>query len=529
MRVSNFQVIQVNMFLLMCFLTFFCYAGNVVETSEGFVFTEDFIWQGNHAASILNGASTTTWWDEASWDARGDTGHTAVSEQSASINNRFHVDVHKANSNDPTDGQLSNTLFVVGGNGDSGVGVMHLDFQDILSARLRNPLLVSAQQPGVIEFYASAFVTTAHWWEVAISPATEIIGAEYSSVPGQGDNGLPGPLVGSGAQPGPGHDSPLDSINVISFGATDVPCITGWRTRFGITKTDQGVTTHHVNQVAALSSLTQTDPADADKLEHWRLEVTPSSISLLLDAQDNNQFELVESWSLSVPWPEVYVHLMAVAYQADHHPQEPCYLGHIRELKWRDVKVWPVKYAKTDVYPKNQGVIPVGRNEGWMSYDIRDIQRFGADVNNAPQPNLTAFATDHAGRYCNDAGYPCFGNVTTASLNLPVPPDPAGLILADAKVLADLKRGFAATEWPVSVDVDALQVGAFIPANVSVGVGQGAWVRRGLDIPVAHLSPGSDQTVHFMLGENAYLDRIEVELLYDSSNVVDLIFAHGFE
>ena len=504
-------------------------AGEVNQTEDGLIFTENFVWQGNHAASILNGTSTTVWWDESSWDVRGDTSFVSIETQSSEINNRFHLDIHKAQTTAPTDGRLSNTIFAVGGNGDSGVGVMHLDFQDILSARLRNPMLISEQTPGLIEFYATDFVTTGHWWEIAISPADEILGAEYSGVPGQGDNALPGPVSGSGGQLGPGHDSPQDSINLVSFGATDVPCITGWWTRFGLTRSVAGNTTYFVNQVPTLNDLMPSDPADADKLEHWRIEVKPNSMSLLIDENDNDQFELVETWNVNVPWSEVFVHFMAVAYQSDHHPQGECFLGHIRELKWRDITVQPVKYLKTEVYPKNQGIINVGRETGWLDYDIRDIQRFGQAVNGAPQPNLTALGINHSGRYCNDAGFPCFGNDSVVNLNMAVPFNPSGMQLAGAHVLTDHKRSFNASESPVLVSIEGIQAGAFVPASASSGVEQSAWIRRGLWLPANLLEAGNSQALNFNLGAGAYMDRIEVEFYYSEAQVIDLIFKDTFE
>ncbi len=89
-----------------------------------------------------------------------------------------------------------------------------------------------------------------------------------------------------------------------------------------------------------------------------------------------------------MPWPEVHVALLGVAYQADHHPQDPaCYQGWSRELVWRDVRVSPVKYASTSIAPRNTLTTNVRRELGWMAYDLRDIQRFGAAVEGAPQEN----------------------------------------------------------------------------------------------------------------------------------------------
>ena len=48
------------------------FAGQVVNDNGRYRFVEDFRWQGNHAATIAAGASTTVWLDESSWDVRGD-------------------------------------------------------------------------------------------------------------------------------------------------------------------------------------------------------------------------------------------------------------------------------------------------------------------------------------------------------------------------------------------------------------------------------------------------------------------------
>ena len=500
-------------------------AGTVQNSVNGYEFIENFNFSGNHAAHIANGSATTVWWDESAWDVRGDTSFISVMPINASVSNLYHIDIHKAQSPNPTDGLLSNTVNAIGGNGDDGVAVMHLDYQDILSARLRNPLLINSQSISTIEFYASAFVTTGHWWEISITPANEVTTGEYTSIPGQGVFGLPGALGGS-AQPGPGHDNPQDSINLVSIGETDVPCATGWWTRFGATKRHNGVTTHYVNTVSSLSDLTLTDPADSDVLKHWKVQMSPNNISLFKDENDDQQFELVETWAVGIPWSEVYVHFLAVAYQADHHPQEPCYLGHIRELKWRNIKVSPVKYAHTDVYPKNDGIIQIGKNEGWLSYDTRDIQRFGLPVNNAPQPNTENFTNNNIGLYCNDTGFPCFGSITPVSLPFTAPSVSSGLVLDKALVLADLKNGYATPEIPVTVSIGPTMIGAFQPAEDSPVVLEQAWIRRSIEIPAAQIPFASNPELNLTLGMNSYLDRIEIEFYY---SLIDLIFKDDFE
>ncbi len=502
-------------------------AAEVNQNSGQNVFTENFTWAGNHAAYIANASATTVWWDEGSWDVRGDTSFISVVPVNESISNRYHIDIHKAATNNPTDGNLANNLPMVGGNGEAGVAVMHLDYQDILSARLRNPLLISSNSVAKIEFYASAFVTTGHWWEIALTPADSVSPGEYTSVPGQGVFSLPS-AFGSGGQPGPGHPNPMESINLVSLGETDVPCSTGWYTRFGITKRHNDISTHFVNIVSSFAELTLTDPQDADKLEHWKLEITPTSMTLFKDANDNNNFTLVESWTIDIPWNEVYVHFLGVAYQSDHHPQQPCFLGHIRELKWRNIKVSPVKYAHTDVYPKNNGTIQVGKQQGWLSYDTRDIQRFGTPINNVPQANTIEFSTYNAGKYCNDAGFPCFGSFSAVDLPFVVPQTPSGMTLASTLILADLKNGNSTPEMPVNVAIDNNPISSFLPAENTPTVLEQAWIRRSVAIPASMLGFSNNPHLNLTLGNNAYLDRIEMEFFY-SLTQADLIFANGFD
>lgn len=500
-------------------------AAEVVQGTQGFELRERFAWTGNHAAT-LGAGGTTVWWDERAWDVRGDTAYIAVTPIDAQISNRFHVDVHKAMSSDPRDGRLSNTSYVVGGDGSDGVGVMHLDYQDILDARLRNPLLISPQTPARVRFYASSFNTTGHWWEIAITPAARVVGGDYSGVPGQGDAALLEPWPGTTLrQPGPGHSPAEDSINLVMFGASDVPCTTGWQVRAAVTRSVGGSTLQFVNPANSLADLMPSDPALAETLVQWEVEFRHDGVVLRSDPDEDGTFTLVEQWALSIPWNEVHLHLLGVAYQADHHPQEPCFLGHMRELRWRDVRAWPVKYAATDVFPKNVGTTQVPNETGWRAYDLRDIQRFGAAVNGVPQPNQGAFSVAHPGAWCNDPGYPCFGNDAQVNLSVPIPPL-AGYRIAQARFVHDA-RAASGTAARAALRLGGMLIGQLDSPSSVPGAESQAWVRSALTLPPSAIGPVN--TVRLDLDPGFYIDRMEIELGYELESPSDLLFADGFE
>lgn len=500
-------------------------AAEVVQGAHGYEFRERFAWTGTHAATLGTGG-TTVWWDESAWDVHGDSSFIAVTPVDGTISNRFHVDVHKAMSADPRDGRIDNSQTIVGGDGSQGVGVMHLDYQDILDARLRNPLLISPQQPARVRFYASGFNTSGHWWELALTPADRVIGGEYTSVPGQGEAGLLEPWPGStNRSPGPGHSPAEDSLNLVMFGASDVPCITGWQVRAAVTRSVGGAMQQFVNPAATLSDLMQSDPSLAETLIHWEVEFRSDGVVLRADPDEDGNFDLVEQWAVSIPWAEVHLHLLGVAYQADHHPQEPCFLGHMRELRWRDLRAWPVKYAATDVFPKNIGAQQVPTQTGWRAYDLRDIQRFGPPVNGVPQPNLGAFSVAHAGRWCNHAGYPCFRNDVQVDLTLAIPPRP-GFAIAQARFVHD-GRAAEGTNARATLRLGGAVVGRLpSPASVPSAEAQ-AWVRGALPIPALALA--ATNAFRLELDPGFHIDRMEVELAYTADAATDQLFADGFE
>lgn len=504
-------------------------AGQVTYENGGYRFDEHFRWQGNHGATIGSAPNyaTTVWWDEASWDTRCDTTFISVEpvhDDGIDMTNAFHIDIHKAASADPHSGVIDNSVYALGGDGSPGIGIMHLDYQDICSARLRNPMLVQPTQPGVVTFYAPAFNTTGHWWEIAITPADKIVGGEHTSVPSVA-SGLPFPDTNVD-NPGPGHTPPADSINLVSIGSADAPCVlsTGWRTRFGVSKTIGGVETHYVTQGVTQADYLAADPSTANTLVRWQIAFAVDHVSLSADLDGSGTLTPLEAWPVSVPWSEVNVHLMAIGYQSSHHPQGSCNLGHIRELQWREVSVFPVKYSRTDVFPKNSGTTHTPMDLGFMAYDLRDIQRLGS-VNGVPQANAAAFSSQHPGKYCADAGYPCFdSSSTTPTLDFTLAQNSLANLQA-INLVADLKDAGSGSHQSATATLNGTALGRFPEHDDVLPNSNTDWVRRALAAPAAALHNGAN-SLHLALEPGAYMDRIEFELMYLDP---DRIFASGFE
>jgi len=426
--------LRVSLLLSFIFLTlvlFFVFIMPATSVSHSFSFVEDFTWIGNHGATIKAATATTVWWNENNWDVRSDTSWLNI----ANFGGREHQDIHRSVSGLRNGSQQN--MYEVGGTGESGVAITHVEDSAIQSGRLRNPMLISATQPGVVEFYASNFVTNAEWWEIAITPADgTIIAADNTAVPGGADH-FPGPPGDTGGNPGPGHFPAEDSINFIVMGSSNDPCAFGWFALVGIQSSINYVST---DQTSDLFSIDPGVDAVSEKLHlfNWRLEYYPNRIEAFVDFDEDGIIEHFDTYFINIPWSEVYVHLIGIAYESVSHPTGACNQGPVRELAWKDVRISPVKYARTAAYPKNEGTVQVPKRDGWTGYDTRDTQRHGPPVLGIPQPNEAAYDRTFSQAFCSGLRYGCGSPVSSKTLTFELPAaDAVGI--TRAQLVYDIK------------------------------------------------------------------------------------------
>ena len=467
----------------------------------------------------LAGGGTTTWWNEDAWDVRGDTAYNAASYLTTLVQQEkgFHVDTHKAASTDPTSAALDNTTYVVGGDGSRGLGTMHLDFEGILSGRLRNPMIIASEtQPGVVTFRQTRFVTTGHWWEVSITPASRVTAGEWTSVPAFA-SGLAGPLgtgfaVNTTNGVGNGHVPPEESINFVFQGYPDVPCSAGWHVHPEVKARIAGTTYNVWKPVSSYSELPPTDPAEIDHLYNYRLEYRPSGIDFYADWGAPGVMTLIGHYPLQIPWSEVHVQLLGVAYQADHHPQAPCYQGQVRELHWADFTAGPVKYLSTSVAPRAAITSNTAQAMGWMKYDIRDIQRYGGPTaDGLLRPNPVAYDRYGSMAYSSLRVYATGAPAPVTSIDLPVDVTAGQVGAAAAQFLYDIRYTGTAT-----LSINGTVVGQLTPASDTPAAGPAyntTWVRHGVSFDPKLLVAGTNH-VHLDLSGQVALDRMQLEFAH---------------
>lgn len=503
---------------------------------EAQTFVEDFSWRGTHASFVNGGSGTTVFWNRDDWDVRNDTHQIAVTPftqglASDPVWNGHSTTIHKAKRRSAGSSALNDGVRRVGGDGSAGIGVMNVDFQGIASARLRNPVAISAAKPAIVSFRAPKFVTTGHWWEIAISPGP--IGGENTAVPGRQEDGLNDPLTGQlatgGSTNGPGHAAVYeDSVNVIATGWPDAPTCDGqsWRTRFGVTTAIGGRYQHYVNPKGTIGKLVNAEPKKRRELRRWRLEFRPDGVKLFGAVRNKNKVVLVDQWNVDIPWESAYVHLLWVAYQSDHHPQIGCGYGrygvnYSQNTYWRNVRVSPVTYSRTAALP---GEAPEGnwpwRASGWMSYDLRDTEHSGGEEGGLPQPNPRPYDYYDTYAYCSPlhAGELICGDPqrSTDNLNLQLSMDATQIQgLRAAKLLADIRY-----PGQIAASVNGVSIGSFErvlekpPALAGDLFEPEAWVRRSLEVPAGLLRAGTNTFSFSLSGEQVQLDRLELELGY---------------
>jgi hypothetical protein len=477
-------------------------------------FVEPFLWQGDLGAQLGGGVGNTVWLNAHHWDVRSDTANNSLSSGNGTSNGGEHVDIHAAAfPNNPRDATPQNDVLDLDGDGRPGVAAFHMDFEGITSARLRNPVRISAAQPGVWTFFANNALTTAHWWEIAITPfqpGRSIIGGENTAVP----HPNPGPGESPFGSGGPGHTPPEDSINFVTMGLSDFLDVNiegpgGWGIGTACTRAINGVVTQHRGPDIFVG----VDPRIDDHENYlWRLELWPDRVELFVDLDEDGTPEHLGTMTVNIPWPEVYVALLGVAYQADHHPQGAAFMGQLRELHFRDMIIGPVKYVRTAAYPKEVGTDRLPLRTGWTGFDSRDNQRFGV-VNGIPQPNPGPMQKDGSVAW---ASVPRFGvsssqvfPVRTLTFDLP-PADAVNIV--HARMIYDIRYNGAAT---LSVNGTTVP-GALLTQSSVPGHNEPThWVQRSKDVDPSLFRPGLNTIVVSTTGECQFA-RVQFEFGYSA-------------
>jgi hypothetical protein len=246
------------------------------------------------------------------------------------------------------------------------------------------------------------------------------------------------------------------------------------------------------------------------KLIPWRLDFYPDRVEAFFDKDDDGTLEPHATFNVNIPWREVYVHLLGVAYQADHHPQEECFQGQVRDLPWKDVRIEPMKYSRTASYPKDDGATRSLIQSGWTGYDLRDSYRYGT-LGGVAQPNAGPYYKHASMGLCHGDFYDCpTRTLTDKTLSFELPAaDATGI--ARAQLVYDIRESGSVTVAVNGKSLGTLPRTDTVPAALNEDT---HWVERSVDVDPALLKAGTN-TVTFHLEGMVALDRMHFELAYE--------------
>ncbi|KJE89949.1 hypothetical protein CAOG_01347 [Capsaspora owczarzaki ATCC 30864] len=429
-------------------------------------FVDGFVFRGSHALTLNRAGSifTSVFWNEDAWDTRLDTDFVAVvgavEGNIADVFNNTrgnggHIDLHKSSSWSNTNGVQVNTQNVIGGDGGPGVGVMRTDYQSITSARLRNPLLISDDKPGVIDFYTSMYVSLGQFWQVSITPAgnASVVGAEFTVMPSAADASCKSTAQQT-CPSGQGRRPAEDSINLIAIGTSDDACNSNssWlahlliQSSIGGNKVESSLPIDYSSGVP--TNLYKTSPTKAGQLDHIQVRYFSSRIEVWA-ALNGGSLVLLQSHPVVVPWSEVHVHLISTAYQTDIHPAAVCWASKVRDFLWKGFQASPLKHGRVEIWPKITGSIQnVPKQSGLTGFDLRAIDYAGQEpFNNLANVNLDRYQFENCTfkcyAYC--AGYDWCQTAKVAENGLvdvaiQVPTVPAGQTIESVRLVYDIRN-----------------------------------------------------------------------------------------